>query len=212
VLVVGGSFGGTLRSRTEFYRPSSGTWSLGDDLANPSTYQSATLLPDGRVLVVGGSSQGATNLDHVLRFDPVEDTWSEIPSLVIARSMHTATPLLDGRVLVASGSTGSSATDATAELYAGALGLDASWRPELFVIANDLKIGEPATFISSGLLGGTEASSGTTQSSSSGFPLVQLRRLDNEQIASLRPGPEQPFRRPSTGRRRCPPSPTGRSW
>ncbi|HSN53890.1 MAG TPA: kelch repeat-containing protein [Candidatus Sulfomarinibacteraceae bacterium] len=194
VLLVGGWWGGTGRTWTELYRPSSGTWSLGNDLGTGFGSHSATLLPDGQVLVVGGLDQTNATVNQVLRFDPAEGVWSTQPSLNVARKSHTSTLLHDGRLLVACGSAGSTVSGASVELGAAALGVTQTWRPPLGVISSELRIGEPAIFSGSGLLGGTEASSGTTQSSSSGFPLVQLRRLDNEQLTWLRPGPDQPSR------------------
>lgn len=60
----------------------------------------ATLLADGRVLVVGdfGLSQTTAAL-----YDPANNTWSETGPLTTPRYGHTATLLADGRVLVAGG-------------------------------------------------------------------------------------------------------------
>lgn len=63
----------------------------------------ATLLEDGRVLVVGGVGGDAHAVEL---FEPALDRWREIPSPPSwqrARWGHTATRLADGRVLVAGG-------------------------------------------------------------------------------------------------------------
>src|SRR5579883_629687 len=63
VLVAGGY--GCERGRcghltsAEVYDPVGGTWRLADDMTSPREYQTATLLPDGRVLVAGGSARCA---------------------------------------------------------------------------------------------------------------------------------------------------------
>jgi hypothetical protein len=82
----------------------------------------ATLLPDGKVLVAGGniSVQSSAEL-----YDPSTGTWNATGNMVVARSMHTATLLPDGSVLVAGGFDvtqppgigGSPEIVATAELY-----------------------------------------------------------------------------------------------
>lgn len=194
VLVVGGRFTTTYPSRTEVFDPGSETWSLGDDLGTGFRDHTATLLPDGRPLVVGGVESGGVFRTQAMLFDPVEDTWKVQGSMANGRSNADATLLHDGRVLVVAGAGTSSTMKRTAEIYTGGLGFNDAWRPVLSVIAQDLVVGSPATLYGSGLLGGTEAASGGTQSSSSGYPLVQLRSLDNEQILWLEPGAEQPLR------------------
>jgi hypothetical protein len=69
----------------------------------------ATLLPDGRVLNVGGWTSG------VKIYDPLTGTWSSTGNTRTNHRLHTATLLEDGRVLVAGGN-GASAT-ASAEVY-----------------------------------------------------------------------------------------------
>ena len=59
----------------------------------------AVLLPDGRVLVVGG---GGDYMSAEL-YDPVDGTWTATGSMTQARNGHTTTLLPDGRVLVAGG-------------------------------------------------------------------------------------------------------------
>ena len=84
----------------------------------------ATLLPDGLVLVAGGS-----NLNSAELFNPATGTFRATGNMNIARTHHTATLLPNGTVLVAGGSvphqptdTGPLATD-TAELYNPATGI-----------------------------------------------------------------------------------------
>jgi hypothetical protein len=59
----------------------------------------ATLLPNGNVLVtVGNSTLGSTEI-----YDPVANTWSAGSSLSVGRATHAATLLHDGTVLVEGG-------------------------------------------------------------------------------------------------------------
>ncbi|WP_395845218.1 Kelch repeat-containing protein [Cystobacter fuscus] len=88
------------------------------------TEHAATLLADGRVLVVGGTGPSGELVTAEV-YDPATHTWSATGSLAVLRRHHTATLLNDGRVLVVGG-TGSSGNVALAELYDPATG---TWSP-----------------------------------------------------------------------------------
>jgi hypothetical protein len=75
--------------------------------------QTATLLPDGTVLVLGGSSGKFAEL-----YDPTTDRWIATGRLLTPRVGHTATLLADGTVLVVGGYAGADgARTRSAELY-----------------------------------------------------------------------------------------------
>jgi hypothetical protein len=82
--------------------PGSGMFSQAGSLAGTRYHHTATLLPDGRVLVVGGMDADRT-IGSAEVWDPVTDTCGPAGSLPEARSSHTATLLSDGRVLVVGG-------------------------------------------------------------------------------------------------------------
>ncbi|MBK9442746.1 MAG: hypothetical protein IPN53_16180 [Comamonadaceae bacterium] len=75
---------------------------------------SATLLPNGKVLIAGGVGNSGYLVSAVL-YDPATNTWSATGSLATARNFHTATLLPNGKVLVAGGYNDSFL--ASAELY-----------------------------------------------------------------------------------------------
>ncbi len=111
VLVVGGfdsreAFAPTLAS-AEVYDPLTGTWTTTGTLAVPRAGHSATLLPDGRVLVAGSTGPTGRADDSLAStevFDPATGSWTPGAPMFEARSGHTATLLPDGMVLVAGGS------------------------------------------------------------------------------------------------------------
>ena len=65
--------------------------------------QSTTVLPDGRLLLLGGT-EGTRVLSEALIVDPVTNRVARLPlGMMHARSGHTATVLPDGRVLIFGG-------------------------------------------------------------------------------------------------------------
>lgn len=66
-------------------------------------FHTATLLPDGRVLVVGGAGEGERSLASAEVWDPATGSFTPAGSLVEARQRHDAALLPDGRVLVVAG-------------------------------------------------------------------------------------------------------------
>jgi N-acetylneuraminic acid mutarotase len=76
----------------------------------------ATVLADGKVLVVGGGNDSPDAIDSSELYDPASRSWSYTGRLNVARAGHTATQLADGRVLVAGGFSHGGCTR-TAEVY-----------------------------------------------------------------------------------------------
>ena len=77
----------------------------------------ATLLSDGRVLVVGGVGEDGVPVALVEIYDPAKDLWATAAPLRTARADHTATLLSDGKVLVVGGRPLPLARTATAEIW-----------------------------------------------------------------------------------------------
>ncbi len=97
----------------EIYDPGAGTWSQTANMNAIHIEQTATLLNDGRVLVVGGVLSSAGTTAEI--YDPVAKTWTPTGSLSVARGNHTAILLPNGKVLVAGGTGDAAGT--TAEIY-----------------------------------------------------------------------------------------------
>jgi len=87
----------------------------------------ATVLPDGTVLVSGGSNGDCcfpdTSFASAEIYDPARGTWSQTRSMSVARAFQTATLLATGKVLVVGGTLDDRAS---AELYDPETGV---WSP-----------------------------------------------------------------------------------
>ncbi|WP_437501313.1 Kelch repeat-containing protein [Sorangium sp. So ce1099] len=109
VLVIGDSpfvSSGFGPAPTRRFDPATGVWTPAASTVAPRFAQTATLLQDGRVLVVGGDIPGGDGGVLVEAYDPVADTWTASAPMNVARQSHSATLLPDGRVLVAGGADG----------------------------------------------------------------------------------------------------------
>src|SRR5204863_549346 len=98
----------------ELYDSATGTWTLTGSMHEPRTWYTATLLPNGRVLVAGGTGNASAEL-----YDPASGTWTSTGPMEFLRRFHTAPLLPNDRVLVVGGVgiNGAPAPRATAELY-----------------------------------------------------------------------------------------------
>ena len=134
VLVAGGVEAGvtmTVTSGAELYNPATGTWAPTGSMTTARFGHTATLLPNGQVLVAGGDGACVNFSCPVLAsaelYNPATGTWSATGSMTVARYGHTATLLPNGQVLAAGGASGSTANaGSTAELYTPAAG---TWPP-----------------------------------------------------------------------------------
>lgn len=91
------------------------TWIAAGNLNTARLGHTATLLLNGKVLVVGGYN-GSNDLASAELYDPSTNAWTYTGSLTTARQDHTATLLQNGKVLVVAGKNGSIELD-SAELY-----------------------------------------------------------------------------------------------
>ena len=96
VLVAGGIEGDIYLASAELYDPATGTWSDTDSLSTGREFHTATLLPNGKVLVAGGRGSDFVELASAELYDPATGTWSATGSLNTARYDHTATLLPNG--------------------------------------------------------------------------------------------------------------------
>jgi hypothetical protein len=91
-------------------------------MAEARSFHTATLLQNGKVLVVGGSGIFGPPLATAELYDPSTGTFSSTGSMAVKRQYQTATLLPNGKVLVAGGLDGFFDPLSTTELYDPAAG------------------------------------------------------------------------------------------
>src|SRR5437870_5622932 len=79
------------------------SWSYTGTLNTARESHTATLLPNGKVLIAAGFDYDYNSLNTAELYDPATGTWSRTGSLNMSRVYHTATLLLNGKVLVEGG-------------------------------------------------------------------------------------------------------------
>jgi N-acetylneuraminic acid mutarotase len=131
VLVAGGvnvTAYGPFGVDPRLYNPTNGTWSYPGGAGGHYYGHTATLLPGGKVLIVGGNLDLGAGF-HVTRtamlYDSATNSSVYTGNLGTARAFHTATLLPNGKVLVAGG-WGTNGTLTSAELFNPATG---TWTP-----------------------------------------------------------------------------------
>lgn len=114
---------------SEIYDPTTGTFSATGEMKttcgpfgrpNYLSGRTATLLPNGDVLLAGGGHEDCGRFAEAERYDPASGTFTLVRPMTRRRTLHTATRLLDGTVLIAGGESESGfhlVTEATAEIY-----------------------------------------------------------------------------------------------
>jgi N-acetylneuraminic acid mutarotase len=110
LLVSGGvndDHGKATIASAELYDASTNSWSVVGSMAQPRNRHTATVLANGKVLVMGGVELGALGGETVLAsaelYDPVSKTWSSAGAMSAPREKQTATMLTNGQVLFSGG-------------------------------------------------------------------------------------------------------------
>ncbi|HKQ51208.1 MAG TPA: RHS repeat-associated core domain-containing protein [Pyrinomonadaceae bacterium] len=132
-LLVGGEGEAGVTGSAEIKDSRSGaTTPLAARLREPRTGHSATLLPDGTVLIFGGVNSAGKILDSAELFNPDTQTFATRGALgLLPRAYHSATLLTDGRVLVVGGLDAKGRAQSNVELWDSATGKRSGLGPKL---------------------------------------------------------------------------------
>jgi Galactose oxidase, central domain len=132
VLVVGGFGSGVdcedvgidAQNSAELYNPDIGSFAKTGSMDTPRGGHTATLLPNGTVLIAGGEDQvGGKGSANVELYDPRTGVFTRTGSMTVARYLHTATLLTNGKVIIVGGAPGDTANPTSAaEVYNPATG------------------------------------------------------------------------------------------
>jgi WD40 repeat protein len=121
VLITGGDHetpgGGVTLASAEVYDPSAGTFTATGSMSAARYWYTATLLPNGKVLIAGAADGHAS----AELYDPSTGRFMATGNMVVARMFHRATLLGNGKVLIVGGvpeqNLNGGALDASPELY-----------------------------------------------------------------------------------------------
>jgi hypothetical protein len=126
VLIAGGFSGSGGESNpyrtTELYNPRTGMFEPGADMSIGRSGHTATLLKNGKVLIVGGWTGRYEIRRSAEIYDPATNSFAPTGNMVVERAGNTATLLADGRVLIAGGEDREENALASAEIYDPATG------------------------------------------------------------------------------------------
>jgi len=117
VMIAGGAIPPTDTAEVINLNDASPAWRFTGSMKHPRRHLTGTVLPDGKVLITGGTSGPGFNNETQAVFsaelwDPATEKWTELSSMTILRVYHSIALLMpDARVLVGGGGEGANGTD-----------------------------------------------------------------------------------------------------
>lgn len=110
VLIAGGDsayYFSRTEASAEIYDPATGTFAPAGSLTTARSGHTATLLPNGKVLITGGGptliGTGPFSLSSAELYDPSTGKFTSTGNMTVERSQHNATLLKNGKVLITGG-------------------------------------------------------------------------------------------------------------
>lgn len=87
------------------------------DMFLPRTYHSATLLENGRVVIIGGQSSDIAYNNSIEEYDPILEKFFLVSIMPVGRALHGSTRLPSGKVLILGGIRLDDAPSRSCEIY-----------------------------------------------------------------------------------------------
>jgi Galactose oxidase, central domain/Kelch motif len=116
ILIAGGWSGDSISDTAEVYDPAGEAFVPAGTMTSARAYQTAVLMPNGKVLIAGGQCRGDALLATAEIFDPVKETFTATSPMRSVHAGGVASILPDSSVLIAGG------RSVNAEVYSPATG------------------------------------------------------------------------------------------
>jgi hypothetical protein len=180
VLIAGGgaSLDVPFLNSAELFDPDTGTFTATGSMFRARTFATGTVLPSGRVVVIGGQDTSGVLLNDEM-YDPATGVFYEDMQRYADAVGHTATLLATGRVLVQGGVTDPIGFPVWAEEFVEGTDADFTWLPALTAPPSRATLGQLLSLTGTGFNGVSGASGGSSTDSSTNYPVLSIQAVDS---------------------------------